>query len=154
VFTSILVALDGSAHAHAALREAADIARCEGASLTIIAVYSTQLPWGSVVDPGGLSQDSIDELIGTARSAATAAVDEAVRELTPVLTPRTVVVDGAPAPAILEEAQTGGHDLIVVGSRGRGAATSIVLGSVSQQVLHHSRVPLLIVHLPDVDGSG
>jgi nucleotide-binding universal stress UspA family protein len=153
VFRSILVGLDRSAHANAALRVAVDIARSEGAALTLIAVYSSQLPWGALAEPGGLSQQAIDEMDAAARSAATETLDEALRQIGPGLTPRTVVIDAlAPAEAILEEAQSGGHDLIAVGSRGRGDATSILLGSVSHHVLHHSRVPVLIVHLPDNQG--
>jgi nucleotide-binding universal stress UspA family protein len=47
--------------------------------------------------------------------------------------------------------QTGGHDPIVVGSRGRGDVASIMLGSVSHRVVHNSRVPVLVVPLPDAD---
>jgi nucleotide-binding universal stress UspA family protein len=58
----------------------------------------------------------------------------------------TVVGRGSTAEAILARAREGDHDLIVMGSRGRGAAASAILGSVSHHVLHHGRVPVLIVH--------
>jgi nucleotide-binding universal stress UspA family protein len=58
----------------------------------------------------------------------------------------TVIGRGSPGEAILKRAAEGNHDLIVMGSRGRGPAASALLGSVSHHVLHHGRVPVLIVH--------
>jgi Universal stress protein family len=58
-------------------------------------------------------------------------------------------VDGTPAEVILHQAAVGSHDLIVLGSRGRGDLASIMLGSVSHRVVHHSHVPVPVVHVPD-----
>jgi nucleotide-binding universal stress UspA family protein len=48
--------------------------------------------------------------------------------------------------ALLKELKTGRYDLVVMGSRGRVAVRSTLLGSVSHYILHHSPVPVLIVH--------
>jgi nucleotide-binding universal stress UspA family protein len=49
---------------------------------------------------------------------------------------------GSPGPELLKRVEAACHDLIVMGSRGRGAVRSVVLGSVSHYVLNHARVPV------------
>lgn len=150
MFKSILVAVDRSAHARAALIEAADIARTQAASLTVMTVYSTRPAWPALY-PAGIDQETLDAAIAEVRGEAQAVLDEAVAALPEGFCARQLTVEGTPAEAILTEAQQGGHDLIVVGSRGHGDAASILLGSVSHQVLHHSRVPVLVVHVPTIE---
>jgi nucleotide-binding universal stress UspA family protein len=150
MFTNILVAVDRSEHSRAAVRYAADIARAERATLTLITAYSCQLNWLVSMAPGGVSQQSVDEMIGAARDEAQQTLDRAVALVPPGVEVHTVLAEGEPAEAILRQVESGGHDLIVVGSRGRGDASSLILGSVSHEVLHHSRVPVLVVHTPPI----
>jgi len=59
----------------------------------------------------------------------------------------TTVLSTEPVePSLIRQIKNGHHDLVVMGSRGRGAMRSALLGSVSHYVLHHSPVPVLIVH--------
>jgi nucleotide-binding universal stress UspA family protein len=53
------------------------------------------------------------------------------------------VVAGAPAPVLIEASK--GADLLVVGSRGRGAFAGMLLGSVSQHCVSHAECPVLVV---------
>ncbi len=98
-----------------------------------------------------LSQEALDTCLNATRLKAQAALDAASAQLPEGLSASAVSTAAAPADTILDQAGTGGHDLIVVGSRDRGDVASILLGGVSHTVVHHSRLPVLVVHLPDVD---
>lgn len=52
---------------------------------------------------------------------------------------------GDPAAEISRVAEEGGYDLLVVGSRGRGAVGEVVLGSVSSDLVRHALCPVLVV---------
>ena len=147
MFSSILVGVDRSEHARVALDQAIDLARAEAATLTVLIAYSGIVQWG----PAPLPAEFVDEyLIGVRDDAKSLAAETAARIPTD-LAAQMLVVDGSAAQAILDQAAAGKHDLVVVGSRGRGDASSLLLGSVSHAVLHQSRVPVLIVHVPSVE---
>jgi nucleotide-binding universal stress UspA family protein len=138
MFRSILVAVDGSPSAGAALEEAVDLARRYGARLTLISV-AAPFRW-RFASPYHVPLPDEDGLELQAR-----AVLERAEALVPDDVPvSTVVRRGAPAKAILERVEAGEHDLVVMGSRGRGRAGSLLLGSVSRAVLAGSPVPVLI----------
>ena len=144
MFLNILVAIDDSVHASRALDEAIELARCQRSRLTVISV-AARGSWRFLAGPytGMLpTQEDAD----TAAERTIADARECVGDDLPVT---TIVGQGSPAEAILRRAEEGAHDLIVMGSRGRGAAASALLGSVSLHVLHHSHVPVLIVHVED-----
>jgi hypothetical protein len=58
----------------------------------------------------------------------------------------TVLTDKPIRNALLHQIEVGKHDLVLMGTRGRGAVRSGLLGSVSHYVLNHSPIPVLIVH--------
>jgi nucleotide-binding universal stress UspA family protein len=148
MFKSVVVGVDRSEHAREALIQAIDIARTQQATLTVVIAYSTVMPWGPVAP---LPQSAVDDFVSGIEADAKAIADETAAAIPKEIRSAVVVVDGDPAQAILVQVESGKHDLIVVGSRGRGDAASLLLGSVSHAVLHHSRVPVLIVHVPSVE---
>ena len=64
----------------------------------------------------------------------------------------TQLLDGDPAREVLRAAREGDHDVIVLGSRGRGRVTAALLGSVSNRVMHDAAVPVIVIHAPRDDG--
>ena len=137
MFKSILVAWDGSEHAKRALAEAIDVARSQHASLALLTVATLQPVGLGLVPP--ISEVDLQQGAKEILAAGEALVPEGI----PV-SGRTAI--GHPGTEILERAAAADHDLIVLGSRGRGAVRSAVLGSVSHFVLNHGTVPMLIVH--------
>jgi nucleotide-binding universal stress UspA family protein len=125
VFLNILVAIDDSAHAARALDEALDLARAQRSRLTIIAVASRPA-WRYMAGPYAGMMPTQEETDAAAEKTIAAARERAGADI-PVT---TVVGRGSTAEAILARAREGDHDL----------------GSVSHHVLHHGRVPVLIVH--------
>src|ERR1700692_4691466 len=145
MFTSLLVGVDRSQHAQVALSQAVDIARTQKASLTVLVAYSTLMPWGPVAP---LPQSAIDEFIVGVRIDAQAIADEAKSAIPAEVSAEVLVTHARRAQARLDRAGSSNHDLIVVGSRGRGDAGSLFLGSVSHAVLSGRRVPVLIGDVP------
>jgi nucleotide-binding universal stress UspA family protein len=139
MFRSILVAFDGSKSAEAALDEAIDLAQTEGARLTLIGV-ATRPPWIAPSYAAALPTDADLE------AEVERQLDRALERVPDDVPVATVVRSGCPSQVILARIEQGLHDLVVMGSRGRGSVRSLVLGSVSQAVVHRSPVPVLVVH--------
>jgi nucleotide-binding universal stress UspA family protein len=143
MFRHLLVALDNSEHAQLALIEAIDLAVTNNATLTIMTVVPEVSDWsrvGAVEAP--LSMCGVEEQV---ENAYRAMLDAAVDSVPDELSVTSVLKRGRAGPAIIAEASAHDHDLIVMGSRGRGEIRSLLLGSVSHQVAQVSPVPVLIV---------
>jgi nucleotide-binding universal stress UspA family protein len=137
----IVVGVDGSDGSLSALRWALDEARLRRAKVQAIAVWHE--PYAAMVGPLGAApaidpeayEDGARQTLDKAVDGAdTSGLAEPVEKLT---------VTGGPAEVLLEAAQ--GADLLVVGSRGHGGFASLLLGSVSQQVIHHAPCPVVVV---------
>jgi len=142
MFHDILVAIDGSPDAGEALGQAIDLAEAQHARLTIFSAVATP----PAVTYVGVSGSVLADLTRDAETEAEATVKAAVERVPNDVSVSTVLSHEPVRPALLHQIEAGRHDLLVMGSRGRGALRSALLGSVSHYALHHSPVPVLIVH--------
>lgn len=151
----VVVGVDGSPAAAAALDYAADVAARSSAPLVVLAAWQMaaaetwEAAYWTSVEPGSEPGEA-------ARRAAVDVVDGAAaraRDRHAGLQTRTEVVDG-PAGRALSGASSGAG-LLVVGARGRGGFTGLLLGSVSHAVIHGSSCPVAVVHAgPDAAAAG
>ncbi|WP_409332747.1 universal stress protein [Trujillonella humicola] len=141
----VVVGVDGSVGARAALRYALATAAVRGATVEVLTACSLEPYWTGVAP---LAVPDVAAVRRTARERAEAAVADA-RAATPEAagTPVEVVVtlDGA-APELVRLSR--GADLLVVGSRGRGEVRSALLGSVALHVTTHAGCPVVVVRAP------
>jgi nucleotide-binding universal stress UspA family protein len=145
-YRNVLLAYDGSADAELALAHAIAMAQVYRARMRIVAVTPPPplLAWQA---PGGMRaihDAEQSELSEKLRAAADAVPDD--------LSVTTQLLDGDPARAILAAAREHDHDVIVLGSRGRGRVSAALLGSVSNRVMHDAEVPVIVIHRPRNDG--
>jgi nucleotide-binding universal stress UspA family protein len=141
MFHSILVAVDGSPDADEALAQAIDLAESEHTRLTLMTAVA-ELPPTAYLMAG----EETGQLIESAHVQAEAVIGRA-RDRVPADIPVTTVLTDQPIRiALIRQIKDGHHDLVVMGFRGRGTVRASLLGSASHYVLHHSPVPVLIVH--------
>lgn len=142
MFHNILVAIDGSPDADQALMQAIDLAECQHARLTLFSAIAAP----AAVAYTGVSGEVAANLARDAEADTEATLRAAVQRVPDGVSVSTLLSSGHVMPALLRQIELGHHDLLVMGSRGRGTVRSVLLGSVSHYVLHHSPVPVLIVH--------
>jgi nucleotide-binding universal stress UspA family protein len=134
---AVVVGIDGSPVSEAALSFAFDAAAARGAEL--VAVHSW---WPTRIDDAlGPMMDW--DAVAVEESAVLAERLAGWGQRYPDVAVRRLVVRDAPARALVEASKSA--QLVVVGSRGRGNATGLMLGSVSHGVLHRAHCPVGIV---------
>jgi nucleotide-binding universal stress UspA family protein len=140
MFRNILVAIDGSETSRRALAAAGELADSVNARLTLIAV-SPEVPgyaYRAGVDASALEREAETETDRILR--------EAVESLPEGLPVTTVLKHGNPGERIVEQVEVGDHDLLAMGSRGRGRLTTSLFGSVGAHVHYHTKVAMLVIH--------
>ena len=141
VYRSILVAVDGSPDAEAALAHAAALARDQNARLTLLTAIPP-LPATALLASGAAPPRSevVRHYADTLRHATDALPSD--------VSVTTLLVEGTPARALIQRAESGDYDLIVMGSHGHGRLHGALLGCVSQKVLAASPIPVLLARAP------
>jgi nucleotide-binding universal stress UspA family protein len=142
----IVVGVEGSGGAKAALRWAIQTARYRGGYVEVVTAYShTYVP--ASPDFNYVPIDPVD-LEAEVEKMQASVVDEVLAEANcPDIDVRRVILRGRPADTLIKAAH--GADMLVVGSRGRGGFRGLLLGSVSQQIAQHGDCPVVIVR-PDL----
>ncbi|OIP18207.1 MAG: universal stress protein UspA [Comamonadaceae bacterium CG_4_9_14_3_um_filter_60_33] len=143
MFKHILVPVDGSETAQMAVDKASAMAKAFDSKVTVI----------YVIDPYPFTGVGTDFAYGQAEylNAATAEANEAVKTAKESFTNDGVNVDSSVIEAhtawrgIVDAGNSLQADLIVMGSHGRNALERLVLGSVAQAVLSHTKLPVLVV---------
>jgi nucleotide-binding universal stress UspA family protein len=149
----ILIATDGSEPSHAAARYVRTLVNPQNLEkITVLAVIRpiAGTAFFGEMSMGVVPQETWDTLNDAAQPAANAAIDDvvsAVRDLTPNI--ETLTCQGDAADEIVNVAEELGVGLIVLGSRGWGEVRSILVGSVSERVLHLAHCPVLVVRPPE-----
>lgn len=133
---TVVVGVDGSPQSVRALQWARTLAACTGAAVEAVIAwtYPAAAGWGMVGDwdPEANAHEVLEEALAAAYGS-----DRPAK-----LTGR--VLQGPAAKTLLDASE--GATMLVVGSRGRGGFTGLLLGSVSAVCAEHARVPVLVVH--------
>jgi nucleotide-binding universal stress UspA family protein len=145
----ILLALDGSPSSDVACRLVGSLTWPSGSVIQVVAVAE---PAAELLAPLVISAPTVGTLDQQTGDDLEAILDVAAASLErPMLAVERSVVHGRPATLIVERAAEFRAELVVIGSRGHGPLASMLLGSVSAEVVDHAPCPVLVVRRPVAD---
>ena len=154
MFEKILVPLDGSAHSVRALEKAVQIAKKFSGKVTLIYAYSVSMQPIILPEPTTLGSPTIPILTAAEISRVVEAArttgeriqkDGEAKAKTEGVAVEAMLVEGHAVQEIVRTAKEDNFDLIVMGARGVSHIRSLLLGSVSDGVIHHALCPVLVV---------
>jgi len=142
MFKKILIPTDGSKFGLDALEQGLDLAKMSGGEVTIL--YAIENPYGPFQNYATQPPEYFEKLINDHKAEASIFLSRisAAAESKGVHT-RTVIVEEHPVPAILEAAKD--HDLVVMATHGRTGIDRVMMGSVTDKVLHNCSTPVLVI---------
>ena len=145
MFKHILIPTDGSKLSEKAVHAGVEMARLHGAKVTgfFAAPAPTPLVYGDFMPVGYMPPDQHAAMIEKASKHYLAVIERAAREAGVEINSLSVTSD-FPADAIIETARQQHCDLIFMASHGRRGLSGILLGSETQKVLTHSKIPVLV----------
>ena len=148
MYRHILIPTDGSELAEHAVTNGLSLAKSVGAKVTVI-IVEDPFDWLSVPETRASQRQALDKLAKHNEqvekhitSALNRAADAAKQAGVPCDTVR--VANARPYQAIIAAASDRGCDLIAMTSHGRGGLSAVVLGSVTNKVLTHTKTPVLV----------
>ena len=149
----VLLATDGTKYGDAAADMLTNFKLADGDEVKIISVVDMAVPLAIDIYGGYLPDTS--EIEKAARENAAKVVEETTARITPSFGGKNVgisndVLFGSPDSRIVETAEEFGADLIVLGSHGYKRWERLLLGSVSNSVVHHAHCSVLVVRHPTV----
>lgn len=144
-FRTILVPVDFSSHASAALDVAIELAREPGAKLHLFHAY--EIPLGTI-PPYGVAIP--EALLSDVRDAAARRLEKSAHKVQEAgVACETHILHAPPSEGIVEAARSVGADLIVMGTRGLTGLKHVLLGSVAERVLRTAPCPVLTIKSED-----
>jgi len=146
MFKNILVPVDGSERSRAAIKKVCSLARADGAHLTFYHARAIFIPNTVVGDTPVFDVSTIDSIRMAAEKHAQTILQAAVAEATESGVEADSFSDERDRPyqGIIEAAESRGCDLIFMASHGRSPAGALFLGSETQSVLAHCKIPVLV----------
>lgn len=147
MYARILIATDGSDLADRALDRGLELAKLAGSEVTIVTVTEpAAIIGGGYATVAGTVVDPLPELIEAQNKGARELLERAAKRAADQgVTARTVLVDNSfPAEGIVRAAADIDAQLIVMGSHGRRGLNRLLLGSQTNNVLAHTKVPVLV----------
>ena len=140
---TILAPVDGSENSQRALAYAAYLAKQCGASLSVLHVVNLTATVSSIHQIGGGYVP--DSVLNNIQEAGRSILEDALKQLPPGIEATVHLEIGSPTISVVSFCTDHKYDLVVMGSRGLGTLGQLVLGSISNYVLHHAPCPVMVV---------
>jgi nucleotide-binding universal stress UspA family protein len=156
LFEKILVPLDGSRHSLKALEIAIQIANKFGGKISLIHVYSVAVRPVIMPEPTTLTPpmipvmtpEEVSKAVEVARSAGARILSDGEEKVKAAeVQVETLLREGHVVQEIVKTAKEGNFDLVVIGGRGISKIRELLLGSVTDGVIHHASCPVLVIKL-------